>query len=134
MSLSETVFCFCFFFNWEYSCFTLLSVSVVQQMNQLYGHTCPLLFGFAPHWGHTQRRGGPLLPSVLPAALCSTRTICFVRTSVPSPRCIPPALFSLGVHTFVLYVRVSVSALKKDHLYHFPRFHICALIRFSLSD
>ena len=104
------------------------------KMNQLYGHTCPLLFGFAPHWGHTQHRGGPLLPSVLPAALCSTRTICSVRTSIPSPRCIPPALFSLGVHTFVLYVRVSVSALKKDHLYHFPRFHICALIRFSLSD
>ena len=43
----------------------------------------------------------------------------------------------LGVHTFVLYVCVSVSALQIGFLYHFAKFHIYALIYdicFSLSD
>ena len=43
----------------------------------------------------------------------------------------------LGVHRFVLYICVSISACKLVHLYHFCRFHIYALIYnicFSLSD
>ena len=49
----------------------------------------------------------------------------------------PPLLSPLGVHTFVLYLCVSVSAYKLVHLYHYSRFHIYTLIYdlcFSLSD
>ena len=35
----------------------------------------------------------------------------------------PSHLPALGVHTFVLYVCVSISALQKVHLYHFSRLH-----------
>ena len=48
-----------------------------------------------------------------------------------------PRLSPLGVHTFVLYICVSISASKQVHLYHFSRFRIYALIYdicFSLSD
>ena len=50
---------------------------------------------------------------------------------------IPPPLSHLGVHTFVLYICVSISALQTDSSVHFSRFHIYALIYdtcFSLSD
>ena len=43
----------------------------------------------------------------------------------------------LGVHTFVLYVCVSLYALEIGSLYHFSRFHIYVLIYdtwFCLSD
>ena len=56
----------------------------------------------------------------------------------------PPRLSPLGVHMFVLYICVEISQFlsqflpcKPVHLYHFSRFHICALIydiSFSLSD
>ena len=47
-----------------------------------------------------------------------------------------PSLFPLGIHTFVLYVCVSIS-IKKIVYTNFFRFHIYALIydiRFALSD
>ena len=60
----------------------------------------------------------------------------------PSPNsshcCHPLPPFSpLGIHTFVLYICVSISALQTVYLYHFSRFHIYALIYsicFSPSD
>ena len=41
-----------------------------------------------------------------------------------------PLLFPHGVHTFVLYVCVSISALQINHLYHFSSPHIHANIRY----
>ena len=55
----------------------------------------------------------------------------FITPPPPSP------LSPLGVHTFVLYICVSNSALKPVNLYHFSRFHTYALIYdicFSPSD
>ena len=55
------------------------------------------------------------------------------HTTIPTPLRLSP----LGVHTFVLYICVSISALQTGRLYHFSRFHIHALtyyIWFSLSD
>ena len=52
----------------------------------------------------------------------------------PSP---PPPLSPLGVHTFVLYICVSISALQTGSSVPFSRFHIYVLkydICFSLSD
>ena len=40
----------------------------------------------------------------------------------------PLPLSSLGVHTFVLYICVSISVLQTIFLYHFSRFHIYVLI------
>ena len=65
-----------------------------------------------------------------------------VNMSIPVSQFItpppPPPLSRLGVHTFVLYICVSISACKLVHLYHFSSFHIYALIYdiyiFSLSD
>ena len=54
---------------------------------------------------------------------------------IPPPP--PPPLSPLCVHTFVLYICVSISTCKPIHLYHFSRFHIYTLIYdicFSLSD
>ena len=55
-----------------------------------------------------------------------------------TPPPLPPPLSPLGVHTFVLYICVSISALQtSSSVYHFPRFHVSALIYnicFSLSD
>ena len=48
-----------------------------------------------------------------------------------------PPLSPLGVHTFVLYICVSISALQTGSSVPFSRFHIYALIYaicFSLSD
>ena len=47
-----------------------------------------------------------------------------------SPHCL---LFPLGVHTFVLSICVSVSALQMVHLYHFSRLHITAVLVYSYS-
>ena len=58
----------------------------------------------------------------------------FITPPPPPP---PPAAFPLGVHTFVLYISVSISALQTTYLYHFSRLHIYALIYdicFSVSD
>ena len=41
--------------------------------------------------------------------------------------------FPLGVHTFVLSICVSVSALQMVHLYHFSRLHITAVLVYSYS-
>ena len=60
------------------------------------------------------------------------RPIHHTTTTTTTPRLSP-----LGVHTFVLYICVSISPQKLVHLYHFSRFHINALIYdfcFSLSD
>ena len=49
----------------------------------------------------------------------------------------PPAASPLGVHTFVLYICVSISALQTGSSVPFSRFHIYALIYdtcFSLPD
>ena len=49
----------------------------------------------------------------------------------------PPLLSPLGVHTFALYICVSISALQTSSSIPFSRFHIYALIYdicFSLSD
>ena len=57
--------------------------------------------------------------------------------SIPVSRFHPAAHPLLGVHTFVLYVCVSVSALLKGHLYRFSRSHMYMLICdlcVSLSD
>ena len=62
--------------------------------------------------------------------------------SIPVSQFIPPPpppspAFPFGVHTCVLYICVSISALQTVHLYHFCRFHIYVLIYdicFSISD
>ena len=66
--------------------------------------------------------------------------ICFIHRSVsmsiPVSQFIPP-LSPLGVHTFVLYTSVSISALQIDPSVPFSRFHIGAFIYdicFPLSD
>ena len=49
----------------------------------------------------------------------------------------PPATFAPGVHTFVLYICVSISVLQTGSSVPFSRFHIYAIIYdicFSLSD
>ena len=54
-----------------------------------------------------------------------------------TPQPPPLPLFPLGVHTFVLYICVSISALQTSSSVPFSRFHIYALIYdicFSLSD
>ena len=53
--------------------------------------------------------------------------ICQSQSPNASP-CPPPPLSPLGVHRFVLYICVSISACKLVHLYYFSRFHIYALI------
>ena len=46
--------------------------------------------------------------------------------SIPISQFIPP--LPHHVHTFVLYVCISIPALQKGHLYHFSRLHIYTLI------
>ena len=61
--------------------------------------------------------------------------ICQSQSPNSSHPCPPRS--PLGVHTFVLYICVSISALQTGSLYHFSRFHIYALIYnicFSLSN
>ena len=57
--------------------------------------------------------------------------------STPVSQVTPPCLSPLGVHTLVLYIWVSISALQIGLSVPFSRFHICTLIYnicFSLSD
>ena len=48
---------------------------------------------------------------------------------IPPPP--PPSLSPLGVHTFVLYICVSISALQTGSSVPFSRFHICHSPPFS---
>ena len=97
-------------------------------MNQLYVHICLPFFGVSSHSGHHRAL------SRFSLVVCSIRSISIHVN--PTLSIHPSSSSPLGVHTFVLFVCVSVSALQMGSSVHFSRFHIYVLIHdicFSLS-
>ena len=108
----------------EYSCFAVLCQFLLySKMNQPYIYTQPLPFGLPSRPGHH---------SALSRVLCARSSLtvlqidgtsisfvtCFIHSinsayvSIPGSQFLSPLPFPLGVHTFVLYVCVSISALQ----------------------
>ena len=121
---------FCYFFFLEYICCALLCHFLLHsQASQPCVCIYPLFFGFHSHWGY--RREPSRVPCTLQYVLISylslyIASIVYVCPSLsihpatlPYPL-VPMHLFSTSVSLFLL--------CKSDHLWHFSRFHIYALI------
>ena len=95
----------------EYSCFTMLCQFLLNsKVNQLYVYIYPLFFGFLSHLGH--HRALSRVPCAIQQVLISYLFIhSGVYMSVPISQFIPPPPSPLGIHTFVLYICVSISVL-----------------------
>ena len=100
-----------------------------QQDEWAIGVYASLFFGSASYLGH--HRALSRVPCATRQALISDLlyTWSSICMAVPVSQFIPPhPAPPLCVHTFVLYVCVSISALQIAHLYHFSRFHISNII------
>ena len=107
------------------SCYYLL----YSKVHQLYSTHIPLFFRFFSHIDHYR---------VLSSLCCWFSLVIYfthsrVHTSIPISQSIPPPHSPFCIHTFVLYVCVSVSALQIVNLYHFSRFHILQKYHHPLS-
>ena len=106
-----------FFFSFllvfmEYSCSSMLCQFLLySKVNQPYTYTHLLFFGFPSHLGHHRAlsRAPCAIQWVLISYLFYTQQCIYVNPSLPI-YCTPPS--PLGIHTFVLYVCVSISALQ----------------------
>ena len=126
----------------EYRCLTMLCRFLLHsKMNQPYIYINPLPFGLPFHSGHHSafNRVPCAIQYVLISYLFYTYlSIVCIYMSISISQFFPPLPFPLGIHTLVLYIGVSSSALQiRSSIYHFSRFHIYALmyhICFSFSD
>ena len=120
-----------FFFKLEYSCFTMLCQFLLYgKVNQLYVYICPLFFGFPSHLGHHRAlsRVPCAIQQVLISYLFYTQQGIYVNPNLPI---YPTPLSRLGIHTFVLYFCVSISALQTGSSVPFFQVpHTCINIRY----
>ena len=115
----------------RYSCFTMLCYFLLySKVNQLYVYIYSLFFGFPFHLGH--RRALSRVPCAIQQVLISyllyTQQCIYVNPNLPVH---PTSPSLLGVHAFVLYIFVSVSALQIGSsvpVVQIP--HICVNIRY----
>ena len=117
----------------EYICFTILCQFILySKVNQLYVYICPLFFGFPSHLGH--QRALSRVPCVVQQVLISYlfytqyQQCIYVNPNLPIH---PSPTSPLGIHTFVLYVCVSISALQASSSVPFFQIpHIWVNIRY----
>ena len=91
----------------------------------IYIYSPPRPFGFPFHLGnHTHWLEFPVLYSRFSSVTCFICSINSLDMSIPVSQFI--ASFSLGIHTFVLYVSVSISALQRRlSVWFFSISHTC---------
>ena len=106
------------------------------KVNNLYLDIEPLLFGFPSHLGH--HRVLSRVPCAVEQVLIAYLFYSRVCTSVPIFQFVPPPPSPFSIHRFVLYIRVSISALQiSSSVSFFYTPHILAIlydICFSLTN
>ena len=110
-------------------CNVVLVSTVQQNESAIHIHIFPL-FGFPSHLDH--RHAFSRVPCATQYVLISClfytqyqQCVC-VNPNLPTPPTPPAPCFSLGIHTFVFYVCVSISALQtRSSIPFFQIPHIC---------
>ena len=96
----------------------------------IYIYLHPLLFGSASHSGHHRALSGvPFAIQRFSLVVCLMHNSVYM--SIPISQLIPPLFLLLGVHTFVLCIRVSISALQMGSPVPFFQIpHTCVSIQY----
>ena len=89
--------------------YNVVLISTIQQSESATPTSaiCPLFFGLSSHLGH--HRALSRIPCAINRFSLSILYI-YVYVSISISQFIPPSLFPPGIHMFVLYICVSISA------------------------
>ena len=122
----------------EYSCFTLVCQFLLySKVSHVYIYIYLLFFGFPFYLGHHRIpiRVPYAIQQVLVSNLFYSQQFIYVNSNLP----VEPCPFPVGIHVFVLYIFVSLSAFqirssvpfsKIPHMHYLKKFLMCNILKF----